>query len=349
MPGPRRNGGFRAPPFPYHHLKTDLFTVEQMAEKMRDYQGHIIDDEDYELRGYFPDKDRVPRSILFGGKKVYLKAYEVSWRDFDLITEGYTETERVKTRINYLKYSPLDYWKKCHRSIKERAEQEGRTCESIIYKETHGAGILRPSWMISLLRLLHPDGFSDKSILHPSAGWGPILALAAAFGMDYTGVDPNLALKPGLEQMIKDIGDASKQEVIYQPFEDVILTKMHDIVIWSPPYFNFERYSTDKTQSIVRYPKFEGWMNNFLLPSTVKAWNQLKVGGYMVIHLSDSKMYSMCDRVNDTIEKCGNGKYLGVIAVASECPKWRPLWIWEKMAEVQVQGPTPAPVDFGPM
>lgn len=352
----RRRGGFKAPPFPYHHKRPEVVPPKEMAENMLTYEP-LIFFEEYPLRGYFPRSEHIPRSITFKwndqDRKVYVKSMEQTWKDFDVITDHYTEEQRVKTRINYTDASPFDYWRRSHRSIikqaKKKSAAEGKPLDkcivSIIFKKTHGAGIFRPSQVLSILHLLYPDGFSDKKILHPSAGWGPILAIAGAFGMEYTGVDPNLELKPGHSRMIEDLGDFSKQEVIYEPFEDVKLIKMYDIVIWSPPYFDFELYSLDSTQSVVRYPKFEGWMNNFLLPATVKAWNHLVPGGYMIIHLADSKMYSMSDRVNDAIENCGDGEYLGVIAVAGECPKWRPTWVWRKLEKVKTFSPPP-PANF---
>ena len=163
-------------------------------------------------------------------------------------------------------------------------------------------------------------------VYDPSAGWGGRLLGACAAGGDrhihYVGTDPNK------ENYIDDLGitryeylaDFYQRNVpqenhitydIYQEGSEEIhkVRRFHkykgkiDLVFTSPPYFDAEGYSKDDTQSSVKYPEYQLWVDGFLRPTLETACKYLKVGGYLIWNIADVRTgSSMFPLEMDTVE-----------------------------------------------
>ena len=105
----------------------------------------------------------------------------------------------------------------------------------------------------------------------------------------------------------------------------------------SPPYYTVEEYVPGQVgQSIVTYPKFEEWMVKFLFRSLTLAWNKLKVGGYLILHLGDTKTCRLSEATNLYIEEyLDNSSWEGVIGIRDEHGFPRPVWVWQKVSEIK--------------
>ena len=57
--------------------------------------------------------------------------------------------------------------------------------------------------------------------------------------------------------------------------EEFVTEEVFDIAVTSPPYFNTEHYSVDDTDSAIRYPEYNLWVNNFYTPLIVNTINRL--------------------------------------------------------------------------
>lgn len=79
------------------------------------------------------------------------------------------------------------------------------------------------------------------------------------------------------------------------------------LVFTSPPYFNRELYSRDDNQSSIKFSQYNSWSDGFLKPMIKNAYNFLKVGGYLMMNVSNiyegRKVYTIQD---DTIEICNS-------------------------------------------
>ena len=73
-------------------------------------------------------------------------------------------------------------------------------------------------------------------------------------GTKYTGCEPFTETFSGLEQMSKLLNLESQINIINKPVEETLNNELKDknfdCCITSPPYFNLEVYSDEKTQSI---------------------------------------------------------------------------------------------------
>ena len=115
----------------------------------------------------------------------------------------------------------------------------------------------------------------------------------------YLGFDPNNSLRNSHKRMIEMFGGGDEQrfQVIYLPFQSYEFEdkQSFDLVFTSPPFFDFEIYSNEKTQSIQSFPKFNDWIVQFLFVSLTKSWEQLEIGGHLVIHLNDTSSIRICE------------------------------------------------------
>jgi DNA modification methylase len=140
--------------------------------------------------------------------------------------------------------------------------------------------------------------FNAESVLDFSAGWGDRLYAACALDIKYMGIDPNQALREPYDNIISTVGSATKQTVVtsgaeYLSHERVqaamqsIGVKEFDLLFTSPPYFDYEIYSTGP-QSVNSYTStYEKWLVYFLLYTLSRYAQYIKEGGHMVIYMQD--------------------------------------------------------------
>lgn len=174
--------------------------------------------------------------------------------------------------------------------------------------------------------------FKPKHVLDFSSGWGDRLMGALAYGCAYTGTDPNKCMTPHYENMVKFFGRSNKKYKVYQiGFENFRPKEcFYDLVFTSPPFFDLESYSSDKTQSIKKYNTLEKWKKNFLFHCFAKSIRALKVGCCMAIYISD---YKDVKYVRDTfkfMETFKNVSYQGKISWSGKSnPK--NIFVWKKL------------------
>lgn len=183
------------------------------------------------------------------------------------------------------------------------------------------------------------------SVLDFSSGWGDRLAgFHASHCSSYVGIDPNTNLIKGYDEQNKLYKTGKFVNMIPAPAEKVVLHDEFDLVFTSPPYFQIERYTKDPNQSYKKYKKLDGWLKGFLFPSLTHSWQQLKVGGKMIINISDVYCYhtvqKICDPMNDHISTLDGAKYLGAIGMRmSKRPNTKasqsgifcePMWVFGK-------------------
>ena len=202
--------------------------------------------------------------------------------------------------------------------------------------------------------------FGAKKVLDPSAGWGDRLSgfLASNCTEHYVGIDPNSKMHPCYRKQFdfysQRVG-GKRADFIHSPAEDVDLSEYKeyfDLVFTSPPYFDAERYTTEKTQSFARYDSAEKWLNGFMFPTLKKGWESLREGGVMIINIVDvyndhnKGCYRICKPMLDFMATQPNCHYQGVIGYhmsvrpnrnqsfnshfAERTPQAEPMWVWSK-------------------
>lgn len=165
------------------------------------------------------------------------------------------------------------------------------------------------------------DIFKAKKVLDCSSGWGDRLAgFYCSNAEEYIGIDPSQVVYESYHKQIEFYNTIipKKTKIFNLPAEDVNYEEIDndiDLVFTSPPYFSTERYSDEDTQSWKRYTTIEDWKYKFLFPVLKKAWTRLRVGGHMVINISDvliaHKRVDICDEMVDYMLTFDEAVYVG--------------------------------------
>jgi len=201
------------------------------------------------------------------------------------------------------------------------------------------------------------DYFKAERVLDFSMGWGDRLLAAhtSKYVKKYIGFDPNKNLYSGYLSQIEEYNKLNllKKEFVLYPLcaedENIDLSnEQFDLIFTSPPYFDKEKYDQSDRQSYKRYKKFDDWLNNFLCKTIELRIKNLKVGGYLVINISDiytrKKLYKICDGMNNFIHNnLPDMKYIG--AIGYRMPKrpqsissdqvgiyGEPMWVYQKIS-----------------
>ena len=123
-----------------------------------------------------------------------------------------------------------------------------------------------------------------------SAGWGARMLATASFGdREYVGVDP-LTI-PDLEKM-RDYLKLKSVTLIQMGSEEYLENGEFDLIASSPPYYDQEVYSDDKTQANNNGEDY--FYNEYWLKTLKNCHKMLKVGGYFGLNVANyPKMLDM--------------------------------------------------------
>ena len=142
--------------------------------------------------------------------------------------------------------------------------------------------------------------YNATNVLDPTAGWGGRMLGAWALGINYTGIDTNIEMKPAYNAMINFLNvdanefgnglfveeNSSNLQIIWQSCLDVDFSKIdYDFVLTSPPYINLEIYEHMKL-----WDSDTAFYKEFFIPLWQKCIDNIKTGGYVCFNISP-KMY----------------------------------------------------------
>ena len=134
---------------------------------------------------------------------------------------------------------------------------------------------------------------SGSHVFDFSAGFGGRLLGALALDRHYIAVDPARSQVRGLRRMVKATrrvcrGTAEVHQTCAEVLMPTLPSHSVDLVFSSPPYFDLERYSTERTQSYIRYPTYDRWRDQFLSVVIREAHRMLRRGGFLVLNVSNT-------------------------------------------------------------
>jgi len=120
-----------------------------------------------------------------------------------------------------------------------------------------------------------------------SAGFGSRMLAAMSMGLHYHACEPSEKTYRNLEIF----GDYLRKEIggnftLHSSGSEDFDEGSFDFIFSSPPYFDFEKYSDDPGQSIVKYPEYEVWLNNYWRSTIHNASTMLTDDGRFGVCLS---------------------------------------------------------------
>ena len=121
----------------------------------------------------------------------------------------------------------------------------------------------------------------------------------------------------------------------YQTLNDMIEKESLDLCFTSPPYFDTEKYSDEPTQSYIKYPTQDEWVNGFLRKTIENCYYGLKEGGYMLYNIANTPKYKFIEEETVNISK-GLGftqeetLQLTLSSVMGAGYKYEPIFVFKK-------------------
>jgi len=161
-----------------------------------------------------------------------------------------------------------------------------------------------------LLTKMIVEHFEAKEVLDVCVGWGGrMLGSACIDGVNYTGIEPCKKTYDGLNKMKKKL-KLNNVTLYKKGAEDVLptLEKKYDLALTSPPYYNLEIYSEEKTQSHQQGGTYEDWYDSFLKPVVHGVIDKLKEDGtscWSVKNFKTDKNYNLYDDIVKLHEEKG--------------------------------------------
>jgi hypothetical protein len=172
----------------------------------------------------------------------------------------------------------------------------------------------RPSVARALIQKFSGDG---ETVVDFAAGYGGRLIGSLSLARHYVGMEPCSAQVRGLRRCINIVGSlrvtpgtAEIHEACAEDRMPKIRSKSTGLVFSSPPYFDWEKYSRQGTQSFMRYKTYSQWQQRFLCPVIRESYRILAKGGYLAINTPNgNSRLSILDDVRDAARKAGFKPY----------------------------------------
>ena len=137
--------------------------------------------------------------------------------------------------------------------------------------------------------------------------------------------------------MKKDFSYLGKQVNIYKlGSEDYKPIKGSlDLCFTSPPYFDTEKYSDEETQSYIKFPSNDEWVNGFLYKTIKNCYRGLKGNKYMLINIANTSKYKFIEEETIRISKELGFKQektieLTLSSVMGTGYKYEPIFVFKK-------------------
>jgi hypothetical protein len=284
---------------------------------------------------------------LFGMSKSMtptLVTMKEDYNTIDVITNLFTEEERMKAKVYKGKseaVSPFEFWMTQKSKIidliyTEKQPLNSYTLREALFNLAPEATLFKTTVAKSIY-----DIFKPKHILDMSSGWGDRLIAAIAYGeasgvdVKYSGFDPNSSLKYKYMNIVSKLSPENKRgnfKVRTEPFESANLKDIKDVDLFfsSPPYFDFEVYTNEETQSINNYKTYNDWIVKFLFRSIKNAFSVIIKDGYFVMHITDTgNMRNVCELIKLYIEEYLDGSYIGCIFTQAPGKRRHPMWVFK--------------------
>jgi hypothetical protein len=157
------------------------------------------------------------------------------------------------------------------------------------------------------------------TVFDPCAGYGGRLlgAILSKNRPNYIGCEPSSTSFEGLHNLHQWVSSylpefAESVTLHKVPAEEFDFPQGVAMVLTSPPYWKRETYSDEETQSGIRYPTYNLWLEQFWAPVIRKSVEALRPGGWLILNVDNFSVGGISyPLVEDTIRlaaECGLGR-----------------------------------------
>ena len=274
----RKNG------FPHYNL-SELEKVNELLSLVKYGPAPIIDGEigqSMHAQGYF--------------WSYHPHAWEVRCGDALTPMEVFLDDEKLWNALDKRAY---------HGSVNSFTDSEVRKSLKG-FSGAQGVSGFRPSAAWAVYERYCPY---NATVYDPSAGWGGRLigAFTCAKVRKYVCCEPSSKTFAGLMKMEADLrwtapSRALEIELHQRGSEDfrLLAPGSVDLCFTSPPYFSgnsiIENYADEATQSHIRFPDRESWLEGFIGQTIRNCYVALKTGGILALNVSDDLAGDVTDQ-----------------------------------------------------
>ena len=169
-----------------------------------------------------------------------------------------------------------------------------------------------------------------------SCGYGGRLLGSITADVNYIGTDPCTETYEGLKQIKEDWGSINRTIELHQMGSEEFRPDRNsvDLCFTSPPYFDWEKYSEEDTQSYKKFPTVEDWIENFLRKTMENCHYGLKPGGILAMNVADTKRIKNFEDETLRLGKEINFNHIDTwqlqLSSQTGTPKHEPIFIFKK-------------------
>ena len=212
--------------------------------------------------------------------------------------------------------------------------KENRLRQSLkIYTGTQSVSNFRPT----AAKLIY-EKFGGDVVWDMSCGWGGrLIGFLASSRKKYIGTEPSSKTYEGELKLKKDFSYLKKDVTIYKLGSEDYEPKKEslDLCFTSPPYFDTEKYSNEQTQSYIKFPTQDSWVNGFLKKTIQNCYYGLKKNGYMLINIANTPKYKFIEKETVKISKKLGFKQeqtlqLTLSSIMGAGYKYEPIFVFKK-------------------
>ena len=169
-----------------------------------------------------------------------------------------------------------------------------------------------------------------------SCGYGGRLLGAIAADVHYIGTDPCTETYEGLQHIKEEWGSLNRTIELHQIGSEEFWPDKNsiDLCFTSPPYFDWEKYSEEDTQSYKKYPTTKEWIDGFLWHTIDKCHYGLKTGGILALNVANTKRIKNFEEETIRIARQIAYKHIDTwhLQLSSQTgePKYEPIFNFQK-------------------
>lgn len=176
------------------------------------------------------------------------------------------------------------------------------------------------------------------TVLDMSAGYGGRLLGAIKADVNYIGYEPCGNTYEGLNQIADDFCQRGYR-LYHTGSEMMDLSNAVDFAFTSPPYFNTEKYSTEATQSYIKFPTKTLWVDGYLRSTFLRTHRALRDRKFMAINIQDVPSFKNLCSVAISVAQESGFTLTGSLKLALSNPsmstdapafKYEPVFIFQK-------------------
>jgi len=207
-----------------------------------------------------------------------------------------------------------------------------------LISNAQGVSGFRPTAAAALYSMFTKEG---DTVLDMSAGFGGRMLGAYLNKLNYIGVEPSTKTFNGLNRLASFLNyDATLYKIGSEDLTGIHLEEGGvDFAFTSPPYFDLEQYSNEKTQSYKKFTDKYTWVWDYLGATFSNTQDALKYGGYMAINIANTKNFPDLEEETINVAKACGFKHRTTWKLALSNPnfkngksafKFEPIFIFQR-------------------